>query len=138
MKKQKLIPRSLLSNWLMKLVLVGVIVTTLFSVLSSYTTTRAAPTTYTVIAGMSTQYGIDVLAYAPQTLQVHRGDTVTFKFMGFHNVHFDEQPLDFIVTSQIDGKTVTELNPVLLLPGKSGEPHKHGAESDIPLARQCA
>src|SRR5258706_12041955 len=103
---------------------------------------RTAPTraqaaaTYNVLAGLSTSYGVDVLAYGPQTLKVHRGDTVTWQFMAAHNVRFDEKPLPLIITSNVDGKTLTEINPQVLSPnGKSGDVHRHGANSGMPLGR---
>jgi plastocyanin len=93
---------------------------------------RAANSTYTVLAGLRTLYGVDVLGFGPQTLKVHRGDTVTWKFQGFHNVRFDVKPADVAVQSEVDGKTQTEMNPIIAFANaKTGEVFKAGIASGL-------
>src|SRR5205085_12412825 len=95
----------------------------------------AAKATYTVYAGMDEPYGVAADAFGPQTIKVHRGDTITWQFLSFHNVHFDSKSADLIVTSQIDGKTVTELNPVSLFGNmKNGDVYKAGGSTGVPSA----
>src|SRR5258705_5254160 len=68
----------------------------------------ANPATYTVSVGSFTPYGIEVLAFGPQTIKVHRGDTVKWMLAGPHNIHFHGTPLKFTISSKIDGKDVLE------------------------------
>src|SRR5215213_10353222 len=93
---------------------------------------RAASVNWTILAGSQTFYGIDILAFGPQSLRVHRGDTVTWKVTGFHNIRFDVKPADYTVNSQVDGKAVTELNPVITFPNaKTGDLFKPGLSTGI-------
>ncbi|MBX3061435.1 MAG: hypothetical protein KF726_00565 [Anaerolineae bacterium] len=118
---------------LKRIVLSIVVIVMLFGVWATQYRLHAA-STYSVTVGMSTPYGIEVLAYGPQTLKIHRGDTVQWQFAGPHNVRFDEKPATLIISTEIDGKKVMELNPVALFPnGKDGEAHHHGAGSGIPM-----
>src|SRR5258706_8423956 len=94
----------------------------------------ASPATYTVSVGSFTPYGIEVLAFGPQTLKVHRGDTVKWLLGGPHNIHFHDTPLKLTIKSKIDGKDVVELNPEILMPTvKSGDKQQAGANSGLPL-----
>ncbi len=94
----------------------------------------ASPVTYTVAVGSFTPYGIEVLAFGPQTLKVHRGDTVKWLLGGPHNIHFHDAPLKLTIKSKIDGKDVVELNPEILMPTvKSGDKQQAGANSGLPL-----
>jgi plastocyanin len=77
-------------------VLTALIVATLFGMESSGLHLRAdgvGGATDTVVAGMETDYLFDVLAFAPQTIRVHRGDTVTWEFGGLNDVRFARTPL---------------------------------------------
>ena len=84
--------------------------------------------TYTVIAGDGTLYNTQVLAFAPQSLQVHRGDTVVWRITGgFHNVHFEQQPSELVVAPDVDGKVTPQLNPAVLFPTtQDGAPYQGG------------
>ncbi len=124
------------SRRFLKSLLIGALaIGALVGLASSRTTVRAStPAAYTVLAGLDTPYGVSAIAFGPQTLKVHRGDTVTWRFLGFHNVRFDQKPAEMIVMSQIDGKTMPEFNPVIAFPSaKSGDVYKTGAGSGIPL-----
>src|SRR6185295_9637437 len=70
----------------------------------------SAKATFTVLAGTDTPYGITVLAFAPQTIKVHRGDTITWQFLSYHNVRFAAKPADLVVIGDIDGKQMPEIN----------------------------
>jgi plastocyanin len=85
----------------------------LSSIAAAHDIETAAPQTYTVFAGASGPSNTDVLAFAPQSLQVHRGDTVVWQILGFHNVRFDNQPGEFIIAPVIDGQPVPQFNPEL-------------------------
>ena len=75
------------------------------------------PQTYTVIAGDGTLYNTQVLAFAPQSLQVHRGDTIVWRITGgFHNVHFEEQPTDLVI--DIGAGFLTDGTPVNIVSGE--------------------
>ena len=92
----------------------------------------ASPATYTVSVGSFTPYGIEVLAFGPQTIKVHRGDTIKWLLGGPHNIHFHDAPLKLTITSKIDGKDVVELNPEILTPTiKSGDKQQAGANSGL-------
>jgi plastocyanin len=92
------------------------------------------PQTYTVFAGGSNFYNTAVLAFAPQSLQVHRGDTVTW-VMGFHNIHFEQGPADLIIAPEVDGKPLPQINPAVAFPNvQSGSAYQGGdANSGLPL-----
>jgi plastocyanin len=101
-------------------------------VVLAHRSAHAASVTWTILAGSQTFYGIDILAFGPQSLRVHRGDTVTWKVTGFHNIRFDVKPADYTVNSQVDGKAVTELNPVIAFPNaKTGDLFKPGLSTGI-------
>lgn len=120
-----------------QLSLVGLLVmTALFGVVGVRTYIRAAAkATYTVYVGMSEPYGVEANAFGPQTIKVHRGDTITWQFMSFHNIRFDTKPVDFVIPSQIDGKTVLEANPVVAFPTiKNGGVYTPGGSSGLPGA----
>ncbi len=117
------------------LVIGGLLIVVLIGLASSHNAVHAAThATYTVIAGTDTPYGLGAMAFGPQTVKVHRGDTVTWQFMGFHNVHFAQKPADLVVVSQIDGKPVPEFNPAIAFPSmKPGDVYKADASSGVPL-----
>src|SRR4051812_13857618 len=124
MTKEEVIMRIIQSPRLLKSLLIGALaLVVLFGLASNHGTVQAAThTTYTVIAGIDTAYGVSAMAFGPQTLKVHRGDTVTWQFLGFHNIHFDQKSADLIVMSTIDGKTLPELNTAIAFPSmKSGD-----------------
>ncbi len=119
-----------------KLVLSAVLVVITLSITSGQIRSRAAsPATYTVIAGGGEmQQPFELMAFWPQTLKVHRGDTVIWKIEGFHNIRFDVKPVPVVITSTIDGKTVQEANPTFVFANvKSGDPFKPGASSGLPF-----
>src|SRR5262245_17346449 len=90
----------------------------------------AGKATYNVIAGPELTNGVSVLAFSPQTLKVHRGDTVTWQQRGFHNVRFDQKPMDLVAVNSIDGKPTPELNPVIMFPNvKNGDAAKPGTNT---------
>ncbi len=94
------------------------------------------PQTYTVIAGDGTLFNTQVLAFAPQSLQVHRGDTVMWRIAGgFHNVHFEEQPSELIIAPEVNGESLPQINPAWLFPNvESGAVYQGGdANSGLSL-----
>src|SRR5512140_3426086 len=72
--------------------------------------------TFVVQAGAKGPGNLDVLQFAPQSLKIHRGDTVTWSINGFHDVRFDSKPADLVVMSDVNGKTVPAINPMIGLP----------------------
>ncbi len=115
-------------NYVRKLIPLIVIVG-LAHLLSVHTLARAAAS-YKVIVGQEAMSGIGVHAFGPQLVKVHRGDTVTWQFEGFHDMRFDQTPVDLLVNSQIDGKSVVEMNPIVVFPTvKSGDSYQAGAAS---------
>src|SRR5215213_2935814 len=62
------------------LVVVALILTSLVGLMGKLAIARAAvKANYNVIAGPELTYGVSVLGFSPQTLKVHRGDTVTWQ-----------------------------------------------------------
>lgn len=121
-----------------RLILIAVVILTFLPlILLNHSIVHAAPATYTVMVGYSeafiSDYSVEVMAFTPQILKVHRGDVVTWQFYGNHNVRFDDKPVPLLVTSQIDGKSMLELNPIVAFPNvKSGDTFKPGAASGTP------
>lgn len=74
------------------------------------------PQTYTVLAGSSDLYNTAALAFGPQTLQVHRGDSVTWVLGGFHNIHFEQALSDLVIAPEVDGQPLPQFNPAILFP----------------------
>lgn len=97
----------------------------------------ASPQTFVVLVGASGGRNTDLLQYAPGTLKVHRGDTITWLDQGFHNIHVGEtKPTDLIIAPPVDGKPLPQFNPAIAFPSgpKSGEKYTGGeANSGAPL-----
>ncbi len=93
------------------------------------------PQTYPVFVGGSNAYNTAVLAFAPQSLQVHRGDTVTWVLNGFHNIHFEESPAELIIAPEVNGQPLPQANPAVFFPSvESGAVYQGGdANSGLPL-----
>src|SRR5258708_23197312 len=104
----------------------------LWAVLSSRNSAHAAgKSAFTVLAGQHYDVG-DVLAFAPQTIRVHRGDSITWKFNPVHDVHFVDKPLDFVVTLDIDGQKVPGMNSAIAFPNaQSGDAVKPGLNTGV-------
>src|SRR5689334_1073765 len=116
-------------------VVTTLIVATLTVLTSSMTSVRAAAANYNVIVGGDTPYGLEPLAYYPQTIKVHKGDTINFQFRGFHNARLDTKTLDLVTVDDIDGKKLPEFNPAIVLPnGKSGDDAKQGLNTGVQVA----
>src|SRR5512146_479927 len=61
----------------------------------------AAAQTYIVQVGAADISNTALLQFAPGSLKVHRGDTVTWLINGFHNVHVGAvQPADLIIAPE--------------------------------------
>jgi len=92
------------------------------------------PQTFIVHAGGFGSANTDILAFAPTDLKVHRGDTVTW-VTTFHNIHFEEQPVDLIIAPEVDGKPLPQANPAVFFPSiESGAAYTGGdANSGIPF-----
>jgi plastocyanin len=93
------------------------------------------PQTYMVQAGTFTLGNIEILAFGPQELQVHRGDTVMWHFNGFHNVRFDSAPAELIIAPDVDGQPLPQVNPVIAFPTiENGAVYQGGVVgSGVPL-----
>ena len=76
----------------------------------------AAPQSFVVIAGAGAPAQVDVMDFAPHTLKIHRGDTVTWFMAGFHNVDFNTQPQPLVIAPEVDGKPTPQLNPAAVYP----------------------
>ncbi len=118
---------------LLKIFAIAVLLSLIFVGIFGKQNARAAgKQTFTVMVGKSTDVGADILAFAPQTLKVHRGDSVTWKFSPVHNVHFVAQPVDQIVPMTIDGKDALVLNPVIIIPNaQTGDSAKPGMNTGL-------
>jgi plastocyanin len=104
-----------------------------FLIGSTSSRASAAKSTFIVLAGTDTPYGVSVLAFAPQTIKVHRGDTITWQVLGFHDIRFSAKPADLITITDIDGKKLPEINPAIALPSlPSGGVYKVEMGSGLP------
>ncbi len=91
----------------------------------------AEPQTYYVRAGGAATGNIDVLAFGPSELKVHRGDTVTWLIDSVHNIHFEEGMENLII---VDDAGVPLLNSAVAYPTvKSGDNFVPGANSGVAL-----
>jgi plastocyanin len=93
------------------------------------------PQTYTAFAGGDTSYNTTVLAFAPQRLQVHRGDTVTWLVAGFHNIHFTDGPTELVIMPEVNGQPLPQMNPAVAFPSVDSGSVYQGADtnSGLPL-----
>ncbi len=83
----------------------------------------SSPQTYVIQVGAGSIGNIDLMQFAPGTLKVHRGDTVTWLINGFHNVHVGAKaPASLIIVADSNGKPVPQINPQVAMPygAKSG------------------
>jgi plastocyanin len=98
----------------------------------------ASPHTYVIQVGAGGPANSDMLQFAPGSLKVHRGDTVTWLINGFHNVHVGAtKPADLVIAPQVNGKPLPQFNPLVAFPSgpKSGSSYQGGeAGSGIPVA----
>ncbi|MCC6613754.1 MAG: hypothetical protein IT320_09770 [Anaerolineae bacterium] len=99
----------------------------------------AAPQTFIVQAGAGGPGNTDLLMFAPNNLQVHRGDTVTWALAGFHNVHFASAPSELVVMEDVNGAQVPSFNPAIAFPtiesgaSYSGGDVNSGIPNEVPL-----
>lgn len=66
--------------------------------------------TFIVQAGAGAFANGELLGFAPQSLQLHRGDTVTWTFASFHNVHIASEPVPLIIGGEVNGQPMPLLN----------------------------
>src|SRR5215213_9641638 len=66
--------------------------------------------TFIVQAGAGGFGNGELLGFAPQSLQIHRGDTVTWTIASFHNIHFASEPAPLVVPGEVNGQTMPLLN----------------------------
>ena len=90
--------------------------------------------TYNVIAGMNSS-DLEVAAFGPARLQVHRGDTVRWLLAGFHNIHIHTQPNVFLIPYEQDGLQTLQMNPEIAFPTiENGGTYTGGSvNSGLPL-----
>jgi plastocyanin len=93
-----------------------------------------AHNTYMVEAGGFGEANVEVLAFSPSYLQVHRGDTVMWHVTSLHNMRFGDEEQPFITVEDIDGKPTTIGNPKVFFPTQeSGSAYMGGdANSGLP------
>ena len=89
---------------------------------------------YNVIAGISST-DVEVAAFGPTRLQVHRGDTVRWLLAGFHNIHFNTELTMFLVPYEQEGMQELQINPEIAFPTvESGGIYTGGTvNSGLPL-----
>ncbi|MBX3080582.1 MAG: hypothetical protein KF716_03040 [Anaerolineae bacterium] len=93
-------------------------------VASSHPAKAATPVHYVVQVGASGPANTDLLQFGPATLQVHRGDIITWAIGGFHNVHVGgTAPKELVIAPEVDGKPLPQINPEVAFPygAKNGE-----------------
>lgn len=91
--------------------------------------------TYTAFAGGAAGFNTVILAFAPQNLQVHRGDTVTWLRSGFHNIHFEDGLANLIIAPEVGGIPLPQVNPAIAFPSiENGGVFQGGdANSGLPI-----
>lgn len=131
--------QSLQKSRLLKLGMVGALALGVFAAGFMNNNNRAlaqdaAHQTFMVQAGGFGAANVEVLAFAPSVVQVHRGDTVMWHIASFHNVHVGEAPSEFVVVSEVDGQPVPQINPAVGLPSiESGADYTGGdVSSGLP------
>jgi plastocyanin len=83
--------------------------------------------TYIVRAGAGGVANGELLGFAPQLLQIHRGDAVTWTIEGFHNIHFASEPASLFVESEVNGQTMPVFNSAIAFPSiDSGSTYSGG------------
>lgn len=89
---------------------------------------------FVIQAGAQSSANVELLAFAPANIQVHRGDTVTWVVNSFHNVHLGEAPAELTIVSEVDGQPVVQINPAVGFPTiQNGAAYMGGdANSGLP------
>lgn len=73
--------------------------------------------TFMIQAGAFGLGNVELVAFAPNSLKVHRGDTVMWHFNSFHNVHFGEDTAaSLIIAPEANGQPMPQLNPAVVFP----------------------
>jgi plastocyanin len=95
---------------------------------------EVAHNTYMVQAGGFGEANVEVLAFSPSYLKVHRGDTVMWHVTSLHNMRFGENDEPFITVEKIGGKDTPVANPKVFFPTlQSGSAYMGGdANSGLP------
>lgn len=91
---------------------------------SAHPAKAATPAHYVIQVGASGPANTDLLQFGPATIQVHRGDMITWAIGGFHNVHVGgTEPAPLVIAPEVDGKPLPQINPQLAFPygAKNGE-----------------
>ena len=116
--------------------IVGVMVVGLFGNQSSRALAQdAQPQTYMIQAGSFGLSNVEYIAFAPNSLKIHQGDTVMWHFNSFHNVHFEDKAAELIIAPVVDGNPLPQVNPAVAFPTiKSGDTYKGGeANTGLPI-----
>ncbi|MCI0711228.1 MAG: plastocyanin/azurin family copper-binding protein [Chloroflexi bacterium] len=112
-----------------------------FGVVGNLPTTDAqdeGSQTFVVEAGGAGLGPAEALIFAPASFQVHRGDTVTWKINGFHNIRFPEEGLIPFVLFAGDDVEVSQINPDVAFPtieggaAYTGGPTNSGLPASMP------
>jgi len=90
---------------------------------------------FVVMAGGGSIAQVDVMDFAPHTLKIHRGDSVTWLTAGFHDVDFNTQAQPFVIAPMVNGKPSPQLNPAVVYPNiPANHVYKGGvASSGFPV-----
>lgn len=96
----------------------------------------AEPQHFMVQAGIGAIGNAEALIFAPQVLNVHSGDTVTWSVNGFHNIRFagDDGLVPFVLIPGVDEVDVPQINPAAAFPTlENGASYEGGAaNSGLP------
>lgn len=87
-----------------------------FGIASGQPARAATPAQYIVQVGAGGPANTDLLQIAPSTLQVHRGDMVTWVIGGFHNVHLNGELKPLVVMQDVNGSQTPVLNGEVAFP----------------------
>lgn len=91
--------------------------------------------TFLIQAGGFGPENLELTAFAPNALKVHRGDTVVWHFASFHNVHLGEDNAATLVVAPVtNGQPLPQINPAVAIPTiKNGDTYSGGdANTGVP------
>jgi plastocyanin len=96
----------------------GVLVGALSAILSPTQAQDMEPAHFVVQGGIPGLGNAEALIFAPQIINVHRGDTITWAVNGFHNIRFpDESGLaPMVLIPGINEVDIPQINPVVAFP----------------------
>ncbi|MCC6895443.1 MAG: hypothetical protein IT321_21655 [Anaerolineae bacterium] len=89
--------------------------------------------TYMIQAGGFGEANVEVLAFSPTYLQVHRGDTVMWHITSLHNMRFGENEVPALIVEELNGTPTLVGNPQVFFPTLQNGGAYTGGEANTGL-----